>query len=433
MVKRFLKYVAQSVAGMLGFSVYILADTFFISKSAGADGLTVLNLELPVYGLIYAIGSMIGIGSATRYAIKKAQGEKEIDYYFMQSLFWCAVISIPFILLGLFMPEQMLRFMGADKDIAELGKDYLRIILFGAPLFMMDFTFTAFVRNDNAPAIAMIGALFGSMFNIVFDYILMFPMGLGLTGAALATAISPMVTMLICGVHYLGKHNHVGFGWKLPSVKHLLSCCQFGVAAFVGEISSAITTIAFNTLILGIAGNTGIAAYGVIANISLVAMSIFNGISQGTQPLISSAYGSGKRKDTGTLLKASLVVTLAVQAMIIIGIWGCTDWLIGVFNSEGNDMLLLYAHNGMRLYFFGYLVAGVNIMLAGYFSATDRAAKAFVASVLRGAFAIVGCAILMSKIWGLNGVWLSFPAAEAITFLVVLAMGGLFDKEGRRE
>ena len=109
MVKRFLKYVAQSVAGMLGISVYILADTFFISKSAGADGLTVLNLELPVYGLIYAIGSMIGIGSATRYAIKKAQGEKEIDYYFMQSLFWCAVISIPFILLGLFMPEQMRR------------------------------------------------------------------------------------------------------------------------------------------------------------------------------------------------------------------------------------------------------------------------------------------------------------------------------------
>ena len=96
-------------------------------------------------------------------------------------------------------------------------------------------------------------------------------------------------------------------------------------------------------------------------------------------------------------------------------------------------MLLLYAHNGMRLYFFGYLVAGVNIMLAGYFSATDRAAKAFVVSVLRGVFAIVGCAILMSKIWGLNGVWLSFPAAEAITFLVVLAMGGLFDKEGRRE
>ena len=76
MLKRFSKYVFQSVAGMIGVSVYVLADTFFISVYAGADGLAVLNLILPVYGLIYAIGSMIGIGSATRYGISKAKGEK---------------------------------------------------------------------------------------------------------------------------------------------------------------------------------------------------------------------------------------------------------------------------------------------------------------------------------------------------------------------
>lgn len=420
MIKQFFQYVLQSVAGMLGISVYILADTFFISKYAGANGLTVLNLVLPVYGLLYAIGAMIGIGSATRYTIRKSGGEKEIDFYFTGSLMWSAIISIPFILLGVFAPKQVLWVMGADAAIAELGKSYLRIVLIATPFFMINYTFTAFARNDNAPTVAMCGALLGSLFNIIFDYIFMFTLGLGLAGAALATAFCPGVTMLVCTTHFLGKHNSVGFKWKLPSMKALLSCCQLGVSAFVGEITSAVTTMIFNVLILRIAGNTGVAAYGVVANISLIAMSIFNGISQGAQPLISSRYGGGRKKDVKMLLRLDIIVSLIVEIVILVSIWMFTDTMIGIFNSEGNETLLYYAHDGMRLYFLGYLFAGINIVLVGYFSATDRGALAFIASILRGALAIAVCAIVMSRLWGINGVWMSFLASEIITFLVIL-------------
>lgn len=422
MTKQFLKYVMQSVAGMLGISIYILADTFFISRHSGADGLTVLNLVLPIYGLIYAIGAMIGIGSATRYTLKKAQDEKNIDFYFTHSIMWCIIVSIPFIILGICFPEKVLEIMGADHQIAKLGTGYLRIVLIDTPFFMMNYTFTAFARNDNATTTAMIGSLSGSLFNIIFDYIFMFPMGLGLIGAALATAICPIVTMSVCCTHYFGKHNSVGFQWKMPSLKDLFSCCQLGVSAFVGEIASAVTTIVFNMLILHIAGNIGIAAYGVIANISLVAMSIFNGISQGTQPLISYAYGSGKAKDVKKLLKSGLIVTVVVQAVMIACTWIFTDSLIGVFNSEGSETLLYYARSGMRLYFLGYLFAGINIMLASYFAAIDKTMLAFTASILRGFLAIAVCAVFLSMLWGMNGVWLSFLASEIITFLVVLIM-----------
>lgn len=420
MIKQFFKYVLQSVAGMIGISVYILADTLFISIHSGADGLTVLNLVLPIYGVIYAIGAMIGIGSATRYAITKSKGEKDTDFYFTNALLWSAMISIPFILLGILAPLQVLQVMGADPAIAQLGTSYLRIVLIDTPFFMINYTFTAFARNDNAPTIAMYGALSGSLFNIIFDYIFMFPLGLGLAGAALATAFCPIVTMLVCCIHYFGKHNNVGFKWKFPSVKLLFSCCQLGVSAFVGEIASAVTTMIFNVLILGIAGNTGIAAYGVIANISLIVMSVFNGISQGAQPLISNRYGRGRKKDVKTLLSLSIVISLIVEIMIIILTWVFTDTMIGIFNSEGNEILLDYAHVGMRLYFLGYVFAGINIVLVGYFSATDRGAQAFVASILRGALAIAVCAIIMSKLWGMNGVWLSFLASEIITFFVIM-------------
>ncbi|MBQ7794945.1 MAG: polysaccharide biosynthesis C-terminal domain-containing protein, partial [Lachnospiraceae bacterium] len=329
---------------------------------------------------------------------------------------------IPFVLLGIYAPKQVLKIMGGDPMIMELGESYMRIILIAAPTFMMNYIFTAFARNDNAPTIAMIGSLSGSMFNIVFDYILMFPMGLGMTGAALATALSPVVTMAICCVHYAGKHNSIRFKWRKPSFLQLISCCQLGISGFVGEMASAVTTTIFNMLLLGITGNIGVAAYGIVANLSLVATAIFNGVSQGTQPLISRSYGHGDQKSVSQLLKWGMIVTVIVEAILIAGAWGFTDVFVSIFNSEGNAALHTYAFDAMRLYFLGYLAAGINIMLVSYFSATGRAKPAFVASMLRGAVAIAICAIVMANILGINGVWLSFLAAEVITLLVSIWM-----------
>ena len=172
MLKQFFKYIFQSIAGMIGISVYILADTFFISVHSGADGLAVLNLILPVYGVVYAIGAMIGIGSATRFGINRAKGENT-DHYFLQSVFWSVLCSVPFIITGIFAPEKFLHLLGADAGLTALGKSYLRIMLITTPLFMTNYTFTAFARNDQGTSTAMTGAISASLFNIVFDYIFM--------------------------------------------------------------------------------------------------------------------------------------------------------------------------------------------------------------------------------------------------------------------
>ncbi len=421
MLKQFTKYVLQSVAGMVGISVYILADTFFISLHSGANGLAVLNLILPVFGLVYAIGAMIGIGSATRYRISKAKGEP-VDFYFTQSVLFSVLCSIPFIFIGIFLPEKLLQLLGGDATLTALGRDYLRIILIASPFFMTNYTFTAFTRNDHAPATAMFGSIAGSLFNIVFDYVFMFPMGLGMTGAALATAVCPAVTMSICCTHLFGKKNHVEFRFRRLSLRHLFSCCQLGISAFVGEISSAVTTIVFNMLILSIAGNIGVAAYGVIANISIVAMSIFNGLAQGAQPLISECYGKGDTAHVKKLLKWSLLTCFATEIIIVGAIFLATNPLISLFNSEQSAELARYADDGIRLYFLGYLVAGINIVLVAYFSAVDKPKPAIMGSLLRGVVAIIFFAILLSALFGMTGIWLSFLCAEVLTFAVVLVL-----------
>ena len=393
MLQKFFKYIFQSMAGMLGISVYILADTYFISVYSGADGLAVLNLILPVYGLIYAIGAMIGIGSATRYAIDRARG-KSTSFYFLSAVTWDILISIPLVLAGIFIPDKILQLLGADAGLTALGKQYLRIILAASPFFMSNYAFTAFARNDSAPAFAMLGSIAGSMFNIVFDYVFMFPAGLGLTGAALATAFCPLVTMIICSTHYLGKHNQVGFHFRAPSL-------------------------------LGLAGNVGVAAYGVTANLSVVAMCLFNGLAQGTQPLISESYGKGDHTQSRQFLTWGVIACLIVEALILVLTWSMTDPLIQIFNQEQNAELLHYAHSGLRLYFLGFLFAGINILLVAYFSAVAQPKPAIAGSLLRGAVAIIPCAVTLARLFGLNGVWLSFLASEMITFFAILLLARL--------
>ena len=404
--------------GMLGMSFYILADTFFISKAVGADGITALNLVLPLYNLIFAIGAMIGVGSAIRFVVARNKNDKSADGYFFHAIEWAVIISLVFIAAGALIPDKIIGLLGGDAVIVATGKQYTRIFMVFAPFFMCNHICNAFVRNDGNPSIAMAATLFSSLFNVVFDYVLMFPLGMSMSGAALATALSPVVGVLICCIHFRSKKCSISFKPVLPSVKKLIYSCQVGVSAFVGEISSGVITVAFNMIILGLAGNVGVAAYGVVANISLVAVALFNGIAQGSQPLISESYGKGRMQDVRYVVGLAIKTAIGLAVLIIAAIYIWSDPIASIFNSEKNMELAAYAREGIRLYFLGFMFAGVNIIGTAALSAVEAVRWAFTASIMRGFVAILVFAFVLSALFGMTGVWLAFPAAEFVTMIL---------------
>ncbi len=422
MEKQLRRYILPNILAMVGISCYVLADTFFISLQAGADGITALNLTLPLYALMFALGAMVGIGSATRYSLCKSFAPEEALSYFFNSLFWTLLLSLPFVAAGIFAPDTVLRWMGADDTIVAIGTSYIRIALCYAPFFMLNYTFTAFVRNDNAPNIAMTATLISGMFNIVFDYIFMFPMGLGMVGAALATGISPIVSMSICMVHYLSPKNNVKFRWQVPSFTKLVRSCVLGFVAFVGEISSGLTTMVFNFLLLGLGGNIAVAAYGVVANIALVGTALFNGISQGLQPLASLVHGKSDTQGERQIYRYSLRIGMGIALVLVASVWIWGDGMVDLFNSEGSSQLARYAGPGIRLHFLGFLCAVVNIIQAGFFSSIGKGLASSAIAFCRGVGAIVVFAFVLSKAFGITGVWLAFPAAEIFTFLLTFLL-----------
>ncbi len=429
LTKQFFKYVSQNIFGLLGTSCYILADTYFIAQAAGTDGVTLLNLCLPIYNLIFAFGSMIGLGAATRYAILRAQGEARAQRYFSNAIFSVCILAVPFMLVGIFRPDGLLRLMGGDADIVALGMNYARIFLMFTPFFMCNYVVASFVRNDGDPSLAMVATLSGSLFNVVFDYIFIFPMGLGLPGAALATAISPILSIAVCSAHFIKKSNTITFVRKAPSVRLLAQSCQLGISGFVGELSSGVTTTVFNFLLLRLAGNVAVAAYGVVANFALVATAIFNGVAQGAQPLVSQCYGKNEMAGARKLLLLGCGTALGLAALLYGVVFGYTDALTALFNSENSALMAAFAHSGMRIYFVGYFFAGCNIVAAGYLGAVNRPAEASITSLCRGMVAIVVCSLVLSALFGMNGVWAAFPVSEAITLALTVFL--LKRKAGR--
>lgn len=428
-LQEFGKYVSQSVLSQLGVSCYILADTYFISKGVGADGLTALNLAIPVFSVMNGCGFMLGIGSGTKYGIMKGTGnEKRGDVLFTSSLCVVTVLAVIFMLIGLLAADPITVLVGANAEVYDMTRTYLQVILLFSPMFMINNLLGAMIRNDGNTSLAMTAMLSGCLFNIVFDYIFVFPMGLGLFGAVLATAVAPIISILILLQHFVKKKNQFRLIRVRPDVRLVASAAGLGVPSLVTEVSSGLVIAVFNLLILGLAGNVGVAAYGVVANISIVVIAIYNGIAQGVQPLLSREYGRNQEKNVHRFLGWAMMLTAILAMVIYVGIYWNADVIAMIFNS-GRDMdLQRIAVEGLKIYFTACPFVGANILLAIYFAATDQAAPAQMISLLRGLIVIVPLAFIMANVAGLTGVWMTFPLTELVVCVVAY---GLYKKMKR--
>lgn len=428
-LQEFGKYVSQSVLSQLGVSCYILADTYFISKGVGADGLTALNLAIPVFSVMNGCGFMLGIGSGTKYGIMKGTGnEKRGDVLFTSSLCVVTVLAVIFMLIGLLAADPITVLVGANAEVYDMTRTYLQVILLFSPMFMINNLLGAMIRNDGNTSLAMTAMLSGCLFNIVFDYIFVFPMGLGLFGAVLATAVAPIISILILLQHFVKKKNQFRLIRVRPDVRLVASAAGLGVPSLVTEVSSGLVIAVFNLLILGLAGNVGVAAYGVVANISIVVIAIYNGIAQGVQPLLSREYGRSQEKNVHRFLGWAMMLTVILAMVIYVGIYWNADVIAMIFNS-GRDMdLQRIAVEGLKIYFTACPFVGANILLAIYFAATDQAAPAQMISLLRGLIVIIPLAFIMANVAGLTGVWMTFPLMELVVCVVAY---GLYKKMKR--
>lgn len=415
----FIRYSFFSIMGMIAISCYILADTFFVAQGLGTNGLAALNLAIPTYDFIHGTGLMLGMGGATRFSILKSQNnQKGADTIFTNTVYLGIFFSVIFMLGGLFFSGSLARLLGADQNTFEMTNTYLHVMMLFSPAFIFNDIILCFVRNDGNPRISMVATVLGSLFNVLFDYLFIFPFGMGMLGAVLATGFSPVVGLIIMSPHWLGKKRGFHFRKLVPDADSIRTNISLGFPSLLSQISAAIVMIVFNMLILGLKGNTGVAAYGVIANISLVVLSFYTGIAQGIQPLVSHSYGQKKTDGIRQFLRYAMISMVILSAVMYLILFVFADPIASAFNSEHNAKLQEIAVTGLKLYFTSLVFAGFNIILSMYFTSVEKALPAQIISLLRGLILIIPIAFLFANLWDMTGVWMSFPATELVTAIV---------------
>ena len=422
-LKDFSKYVSLNILGMIGLSCYILADTFFVSKALGANGIAALNFSISIYSLVHGAGLMIGIGGAGKFAILRSRNDsKNVNKVYSMSIKLGIIVGLAFLLIGLLFTEKIGIVLGADEVTLPLTKTYLQTILTFSPFFILNNIVLAFVRNDNNPNLSMIAMLLGSFSNIILDYVFMFPLGMGMFGAAFATGLAPIISLLVLSLHFIKKKNKVSYVKTKLKKNYTFEILGIGLSSFITEVSSAIALITFNLVILKIAGNLGVASYGIVANIALIGMSIFTGLAQGIQPLVSRGHGNKDNNILKKVIKYALTTSLALAILIYLLVFLNSDNIVSIFNSEKIKEISSIAKEGLIIYFIGFFFVGINIVISMYLSARERAREAFVISILRGCIVIVPLVIVLSNILEMRGVWLSFVITEVIVMIVSLYM-----------
>lgn len=424
LARSFLRYVSMSICSMLGISCYVLADTYFIANGVGSAGLAALNIAIPAYMMISACGLLLGMGGATLFSIETGRkSTKEI----LQSIFTTVIVlgvgvGALLAILGWAIPNRIAYVLGATEGIRPFAAVYIRTMGTFAPAFVVSQILVCFVRNDGQPNLAMAAMIVSSFSNIVLDYVFVYPLRMGMFGAALATGISPVISISISLCHWFRKENHLRLNGRSMAKKWIVPVVKTGTPHFIGEISSGIVICLFNVVIGKIGEEVAIAAYGIIANVALVILAIFNGISQGVQPLMGRSFGAGKQENLKKLfyLAAGLALLLggAFYAFCALGAAG----IVKLFNKEGLDALVEITVPGIRVYFSAFLFAGINVVAATYFSVILCPKAAFLNASLRGFLLPAPLVLLFAAWFGITGVWLSVPAAECLTLLIVLIL-----------
>lgn len=418
--KLFFHYLLPSICGTMVTSIYVLADTIIIGKGIGIDAMAALNIVLPLFNIFFGTGLLFGVGGSVLMSIARGRGDADAGHrYFSTAVLLNAATSILYMFLFIFFLEDIARFLGATDVTMPYIMDYAPYILWGLAFFSFSTFLQTFVRNDGAPRLSMAGVVTGGILNVILDIVFVFPLNMGMAGAAIASVIGSITTCLILLCHFFSKKNGLKFTLKGLSPSFALSIYKNGFTSFLLEVLAGFVMFIFNLQILKYVGDIGVSMYGVITNSSIVVTCLCNGINQASQPIISTNHGAGLHDRIQTVKHLGLRTALIICAVpAILGLI-VPNMFTYIFLNPNAEILAL-SETAIRIYFSGFFVMGINIFVIGYFQSTVKPQFSLILCLSRGCILSVLFVYVLPLFFDVAGIWASVPLAEFITLAVAL-------------
>lgn len=421
--------VAPAILSNACVFLFSVVDGIFVGNGAGSQALGAVNLALPFVLLAQALNAMASIGGVTITAIRFGRGDKEgAQNAFMHSLTLNLIVGIFITLCGSGFTGLVSGLLGASGEYVSLVKEYIFwYALFAIPN-ALSLNLQFFCRNDGSPGLVAVTNVISSGLNIFLDWLFVFPMQMGVMGAAVATGISQTVGLLVIVTHYIFKKGDLRIQRYQPQLKLFKKIIFRGLPEAIAQFSTPVTTLCMNYTLMAAFGDIGINAFAIISYLSSFTMSVFFGASEGMQPLFGQAYGAKKDDDLKYYYRVGQMISVIGSVLCVAVYVLFPHVLCQLFGATGETLEFTSAH--MWEYCWGFIVGSVNTMLSAYFYSTKRSGQAIALNIVRSLVLNSLVITVLPKIFGNGVVWHTFGIYEVLVLIIALVLKRVSEKRG---
>lgn len=420
----FFRFVIPSILSQWVYALYNMVDGMFVARGVGELALTAVNLSNPFLQFMFATSLLFAVGTSTVAAIFMGDNQRRrASQVFSQNAAAQLALGVAIIALALPNLDVLATFLGAkDPEIHAYVKEYLRWVAPFAPAFLLSYAFEVLLKTDGFPKKTVLIVTLGAVENCVLDWLFVFVLHRGVGGAAFATGLSQLTVTLLYLHHFLRKKGTIHFVRFQFSLALVGREAANGFSAALTELSTGLTTLLFNRVILLFLPREALVSYAILSYLNTLVVFSVTGIVQGGQPLVSYYHGRGDRPLCHTLLKYSLVTAAAfcagAAALCVIFAPQITAIYVGAALPE----LRASSAAVIRIFSVSMAPLGINVAISGYLAAIESAAPAVAISAGRGLVLLAASLGLLTWRFGGAGIWWAPLLSELLTLALALAL-----------
>ena len=415
-----------TLIGMIFNSALTIIDGIFVGQGVGADGIAAVNIVAPIFMIATGIGLMFGIGASVVASIRLSEQKPKSARIIMTQAFAVGLLLVGLIrIVCLAFTRPIVHALGCSPQLESNAVSYLLGLLPGLLFLFIQCVGMMLIRLDGSPKYAMAVQIVVAIVNIVLDWYMVFPLGWGVMGAALATSIACAVGGLMVLVYFLLLSSKLKFyRLKLSSTSLLLTLrntgymIKIGFATFLTELAMSVMMLTGNYMFISILGEAGVAAFAIACYLFPVVFSISNAVAQSTTPIISFNYGAHQMTRVGRALRVSLFTAVVCGVVVTGCLWIGATGIVRLFLNPQESAYGL-AVDGLPLFALCAVFFAINIAFIGYYQSIEKASVSTLYTLLRGILLLVPCFVLLPHLFGVDGLWLAIPAAELLTCVVI--------------
>ncbi len=335
-VKQLCSYIFPAVGSLFVTYLYNVMDGIFVGQGVGSAALGAVNIGVPFITFAVAIVAMFPMGGATIIAIRMGRDDKEgANNAFMAAFTLTVLTAVILTVVGTVFSQQIVDLSGARKlgeEMRRLSADYLFYYsAFSLPMLVSN-CLSVFVRNDGSPTLSFVGMCAGAISNIFLDWLFIFPLQMGVIGAAVASGLGQIVSLLVLLSHFIRKHGNLRIRHFTIQPVLIKKICKRGAPEAVTQLTTPVTALCYNLVLAGLVGDIGVSTYSVLSFIYSLANAILSGVAQGLQPLWGNSYGKQDTKEINDYFRFGMAINLVLSVLVSAGLILFDEPVIRIFS-----------------------------------------------------------------------------------------------------